>query len=129
MSVELKIKIKNLADEARTIRVEERKLRGMDKWRLQHHRKTVVRMAARRTQIAYAVIKGRDWTANASYDPFTARSDQKEVERMVRKYGAGQTVPNLAEIDHDKDRTVLLGDSSGGRGNGTGGDRRLENDG
>lgn len=95
MSVELKIKIKNLADESRTIRVEERKVRGMDRWRLQHHRKTVVRMAARRTQIAYAIIRGRDWTACSSHDEFTAQSDQKEVERMVRKYGAEQRVPDL----------------------------------
>jgi hypothetical protein len=97
MSVELKIKIKNLADEARTIRVEERKVRGMDRWNLQHHRKTVVRMAARRTQVAYAIIRGRDWTANASRCPIVASSDQKEVERMVRKYGSGQTVPDLRQ--------------------------------
>lgn len=88
MSIELKIKIKNLADEARTIRVEERKVRGMVRWNLQHHRKTVVRMAARRTQIAYAIIRGRDWTACSSHDAFTAQSDQSAVEKMVRKYGS-----------------------------------------
>jgi hypothetical protein len=91
----LKIKIKNLTDEARTIRKEERKVRGMDRWHLQHHRKTVVRMAARRTQIAYAIIRGRDPEACASRDPFWQRQDEKEVARMVRKYGSTEAVERL----------------------------------
>lgn len=55
---ELKIKIKNLADEARTIREEERKTSGMERWHLQNHRKTVVRQAARANLLAYACLRG-----------------------------------------------------------------------
>lgn len=91
MSVELKIKIKNLADEARTIRKEEQKLHGMDKWKLQHHRKTVVRDAARRTLIAYQMLRGKDWRTHAlraSECDIRVIVDRKEVERMVRKYGS-----------------------------------------
>ena len=92
MSIELKIKIKNLADEARTIRTEESKLHGMEKWKLQHHRKTVVRDAARRSLIAYQMIRGRDWQQHALQDPdyATAAKDKKEIERMVRKYGPAE---------------------------------------
>jgi hypothetical protein len=95
MSIELKIKIKNLADEARTIRAEEQKLRGVDKWKLQHHRKTVVRDAARRSLIAYQMIRGRDWKQHALRLPdnnVRVFADMKEVERMVRKYGDSQGV-------------------------------------
>lgn len=90
MSIELKIKIKNLADESRTIRREEQKLHGMEKWKLQHHRKTVVRDAARRTLIAYQRLRGRPWEQHAKFDAYGNLwfGDQKEIERMIRKYGA-----------------------------------------
>ena len=95
----LKIKVKNLADEARTIRVEERKHRGMDRWNLQQHRKTVVRMAARRSQIAYQFIRGRAWQPNASHDAFHRASDWTEVARMVRKYGSEEVIETLPELE------------------------------
>jgi hypothetical protein len=94
----LKIKIKNLADEARTIRAEERKLHGIDKWTLQHHRKTTVRAAARRTLIAYQIIRGKDPTPNMSREFLTMIFDRKEIERMVRKYGSTESTNILAEI-------------------------------
>ena len=89
MSVELKIKIKNLADEARTIRKEEQKLHGMDKWKLQHHRKTVVRDAARRSLIAYLIIRGRPSDQHRLQNPGLMEqvADEKEIKRMVEKYG------------------------------------------
>lgn len=99
MSIELKIKVKNLADEARTIRTEEAKLHGMEKWNLQHHRKTVVRDAARRTLIAYQICRGRDWEPSASRDGFTRRSDYSEVCRMVKKYGKAEAVTSLPQIE------------------------------
>lgn len=97
MSVELKIKIKNLADEARTIRKEEQKLHGMEKWKLQHHRKTVVRNAARRSLIAYLKIRGKAWEQHALRNPgaVMAAADEKEVARMVRKYGVSHE-PEIA---------------------------------
>ena len=99
MSIELKIKVKNLADEARTIRVEEQKLHGMEKWNLQHHRKTVVRDAARRTLMAYQIVRGRDWESSASHDRFTRMSDFSEVCRMVKKYGSAEAVTSLPTIE------------------------------
>ena len=54
----LRIKIKNLADEARTIREEARKTSGMTKWDLNHHRTTVVRRHARENLLAYGLLRG-----------------------------------------------------------------------
>jgi len=99
VSIELKIKVKNLADEARTIRTEERKVHGMEKWNLQHHRKTVVRNAARRTQIAYQIVRGRDWEPCASHNGFTRLSDYSEVSRMVKRYGSAESVLTLPTIE------------------------------
>ena len=87
MSTELKIKVKSLAAEARIIRHEERKVHGMRRWGLQHHRRTVVRDAARRSLIAYQLVRGRDWEDCASDDPFTRLGDWSPVEKMIRKYG------------------------------------------
>jgi hypothetical protein len=108
MSIELKIKIKNLADEARTIRVEENKLHGMAKWNLQHHRKTVVRNAARRTQLAYQIVRGRDWQSCCSHNGFTRMSDFSEVSRMVKKYGSAESVLTLPTIERTLKLTSAL---------------------
>jgi len=97
--IHLKIKIKNLADEARTIRTEEQKVHGMAKWNLQHHRKTVVRDAARRTQIAYQFIRGRDYESCASHNGFKRLSDFSEVSRMVKKYGTAESVTSLPKLE------------------------------
>ena len=109
MSIELKIKIKNLADEARTIRQEEQKLRGMEKWKLQHHRKTVVRDAARRTQIAYQMIRGRDWLSCTSHSELVRWSDWKEIARMVRKYGTAEAESSLPKLERQF-KSFLSGD-------------------
>jgi hypothetical protein len=99
MSIELKIKVKNLADEARTIRQEENKLHGMAKWDLQHHRKTVVRNAARRALLAYQICRGRDWEPSASRNRFTRMSDFSEVSRMVKKYGTAEAITSLPKVE------------------------------
>lgn len=109
MSIELKIKVKNLADEARTIRKEENRLHGMAKWNLQHHRKTVVRSAARRTQIAYQICRGRDWRSCCSHHGFTRLSDFSEVSRMVKKYGKAEAVASLPQVERDM-KLALSGD-------------------
>ncbi len=86
----LKIKIKHLAAEARIIRLEESKTYGMVKWKLQHHRKTRVRDAARQAQFAYGIIRGRTLAqVGCGYEPdfYREHKDIKEVTRMVQKYG------------------------------------------
>jgi hypothetical protein len=87
MSIKLKIKVKHLAEEARIIRKEEHKAFGMKKWGLQHHRKTVVRDAARQTQIAYAIVRGKERCRTLHSKTRDLRSDYKEITRMVNKYG------------------------------------------
>lgn len=94
----LKIKIKSLADEARTIREEERKVRGMDRWHLQHHRKTVVRDEARRSLVAYQIIRGRDWESSASRDPRIQGLDWPCIKRMVSKYGTEESLDRFNHI-------------------------------
>jgi len=92
MTIKLKIKVKHLAKEAQIIRKEERKLFGMEKWELQHHRKTTLRDAARRTQIAYAIVRGKERCSTLHPNSknsrwYKAAEDRKEITRMVRKYG------------------------------------------
>ena len=83
---ELKIKIKNLADEARTIREEERKTSGMERWHLQHHRKTVVRSAARANLLAYACLRGMPYCrVEPRVGEYFNRWNRPEVWRRVEK--------------------------------------------
>jgi hypothetical protein len=55
--IHLRIKIKNLADEARSIREEARKTSGMVKWGLNDHRTGVVRPHARHNLLAYGLLR------------------------------------------------------------------------
>ena len=93
----LKVKIKNLAEEARIIRSEERKVSGMEKWELQHHRRTVVRDEARRSLIAYAIIRGKDPSVNESNDWLKRSLDKSHVSRMVKKYGSTEAIERVEE--------------------------------
>jgi hypothetical protein len=59
---QLKVKIKSLAEEARIIRLEERRAKERGDYRLfcelQDHRRRVVREAARESQLAYFYVRG-----------------------------------------------------------------------
>jgi hypothetical protein len=95
----LKVKIKHLAAEARIIREEERQHSGMKKWGLQNHRKTTVRQAARQTQFAYAVIRGRTLERTAGkygtkISPIQRLADERAVNKMVIKYGDSDVTYN-----------------------------------
>ena len=85
---ELKIKIKNLADEARTIREEEKKTCGMERWDLQHHRKTVVRPAARANLLAYACLRGMHY----------GRMEPKVGEKFSYKWNRWDTWKRVKKI-------------------------------
>jgi len=84
----LRIKIKNLADEARTIREEARKTSGMEKWELNHHRTTVVRSAARHNLLAYGLLHGVPYSVMekkcASTPSFST------VEKHAKKFGGSE---------------------------------------
>lgn len=82
----LKIKLRNLADEARLIRREEKRPRNAP-WRerLYLHRILVVRREARATAIAYAYLRGRRYAQLEAtcHEP----PDWSRVRTMVRRYG------------------------------------------
>ena len=82
----LKVKIKNLADEARTIRHEEQKTSGMERWGLQHHRKTVVRRAARHNLLAYAFLRGRPYSRVESASTRNL-PEWKRVKKVATDFG------------------------------------------
>ena len=91
--VELKIKLKSLAEESRIIRKEEKRIKKVsmayrDKYaleRLHLHRINVVRKHARETHLAYAYLKGYSYSEIER----TAKTmpDWKSVEKMIIKYG------------------------------------------
>lgn len=57
-TIHLKIKVKSLVDESRSIRKEANKVSGMAKWRLNHHRTTTVREHTRYNLLAYGILRG-----------------------------------------------------------------------
>jgi len=86
----LRVKLKNLAQEARLIRREETRTRaGQLRDELALHRRTIVRTAARETHLAYGFIRdiplermerncgSKDWLP----------PDWAAVAKMVRRYG------------------------------------------
>lgn len=90
----LKIKVKSLADEARTIRHQEKKTQGVFRDELANHRRGVVRDAARHTQLAYGLIRGvdlRQMEANAGMISLSGQAwgqpDWAAIKKMIVKYG------------------------------------------
>lgn len=86
----LKIKIINLADEARTIRREEKRWPGNSTERLglYFHRIKDVRWEARSAQLAYGFLRNRTYQ-QLEYRTYTT-PDYKRIAELVRKYG-GET--------------------------------------
>jgi hypothetical protein len=93
----LRIKIKNLADEARLIRLEEQRY-SRQPWlgTLVSHRKSVVRPEARATLLAYGYLRGKQFKQIESIKS-TKRIDWTAVKRMVDKYGDWQQAKNLQD--------------------------------
>ncbi len=91
MNIPLKIKIKNLADEAREIRRQELKCKAAGdhgtRESLYLHRIGRVRQAARSTQLAYAFLRGKRYSATEQ--PLDGNCPNvSEIARMIKKYGA-----------------------------------------
>ena len=83
----LRVHVKELASEAKHIRHEERQCSGMEKWRLQNHRKTVVRNAARAYQLAYACLRGKPYN---TVEPHITRSNYValcEAKKIALRFG------------------------------------------
>lgn len=82
----LKVKVKSLAEEARIIRREERRMRGGTlRDELRQHRVGIVRWHARHAHIAYGLIKGR--SLEQIERSALVAPDWKEIRRQLAKYG------------------------------------------
>lgn len=85
----LKVKIISLADEARTIRIEEKRLPGESTERvgLYLHRIQDVRWEARSAQLAYGFLRGRPYKQleHETRKPL----DLKRIAELAKKYGPG----------------------------------------
>jgi len=85
-TIHLKIKIKSLADEAKSIRKEARKTSGMTKWNLNHHRTEVVRPHARHNLLAYGLIRKVPY---AAIEQYTVKPPEwSKIEKLARRFGA-----------------------------------------
>lgn len=87
----LRVRIKELASEAQHIRHEERKVRGLERYDLQQHRKVVVRPAARKVQLAYAILRNTPYhvVERTTRDPALFRASiLPDVKRTALRFGA-----------------------------------------
>lgn len=96
-SIELKIKLKHLAEEARIIRREADKQYALGNYQkgndLTNHRKGVVRREARATLLAYQYLRGIPYAA-CEASPKT-EPDWSRVKSMVKKYGQTEIDPTV----------------------------------
>ena len=118
MSVELKVKVKSLAEEARIIRKEEHKAKRSARWHaerqdvegtvkyrrlrnsLYEHRLDVVRFECRCAELARAFIKGTPYrkveqsTRDGSYQMGRIKG---RVQKLVNKYHDKAVTPSMIE--------------------------------
>ena len=95
----LRVKVKSLAAEAKIIRCEERKSRGMLRYQLKNHRRTVVRKAARAAHLALGFIRGRSLEEmepkRRPEPPWITAHRRAEVAKLVARYGPdGMELPD-----------------------------------
>jgi hypothetical protein len=87
-TIHLKIKVRSIADEARSIRQEARKESGMVKWGLNHHRTTVVMVHARHNLLAYGVLRGIPY--RRMEEKCREAPDFSLVESITKRFGASE---------------------------------------
>ncbi len=94
----LRVKLKNLAQEAALIRREEKKSWGALRTEMWRHRIGVVRWEARHTHLAYGFIRGL--TIEMMEPPGSEPYDEAKVKAMVKKYGPplGPAAPTAERI-------------------------------
>ena len=86
----LRVKLKVLTAEAKIIRKEERRSRGLLRDELHNHRVLELRRAARATHMAYGLIRGRS-IERIEVAPRTP-PNWSEVGRLLKKYGPLQPI-------------------------------------
>jgi hypothetical protein len=85
-TIYLKIKVRSIADEAKSIRQEAKKTSGEVKWGLNHHRTTVVRDHARHNLLAYGILRGVPY--RAMEQKCHERPKFSRVETIAKRFGA-----------------------------------------
>lgn len=88
----LKVKIKSLAAEARIIRHQERRSKGILRNELHEHRIGIVRSESRHSHLAYAILRGRPSPERTC----KSRPDFEKVSKMTKRFG---TYPGFAAKD------------------------------
>ena len=90
--IELRVKIKSLAEESRIIRLEEKRLPGpcFKRACLRQHRIEDVRQAARASQLAYAFLRGRTYRSVevTTREPLTVT---KQLLKNVKDFGGDES--------------------------------------
>lgn len=91
-TIHLRIKVKSLVDEAKSIRQEAKKTEGMVKWGLNHHRTTVVRYHTRLNLLAYGILIGTKYEAmerKCSEPPSFSK-----VKKIAKSFGGEEEAIN-----------------------------------
>lgn len=83
----LRVKVKSLAEEARIIRLEEKRSSGSLRQELYLHRIQVVRGASRDAHLAYGFILGRTYEQMESKHTSGKAPNWAAVRTMLKKYG------------------------------------------
>lgn len=86
--IHLRIKVRSLADEARSIREEAKKTTGMVKWGLNDHRKTIVRDHARHNLLAYGCLKNTPYSDMEKWCYETP--DFLRVAKIAKRFGGAE---------------------------------------
>ncbi len=107
-NVFLRVKIKDLAYEAKLIRIEEERANKAHNFTLQNqlheHRIGRVRTAARETILAYMYLRNFPYEAIEHKDSKSLSTDSiKAIERMCRKYGS----VTMSVIDWQKGKRMV----------------------
>jgi len=107
--IQLKVKVKSLAEEARIIRKEERKAKGRDSQllsSLQCHRRISLREESRSAQLAYAFLRGLQYEQverKCKTPPNWYR-----VKQLVEKFGrCWNTEENYSRMKDDKKEELV----------------------
>jgi hypothetical protein len=85
-TIHLKIKVKSLVNESKSIRKEAKKVSGMVKWNLNNHRTTVVRDHTRHNLLAYGILRGIPY--EVMEEKCYEYPDFKRVFSIAKRFGA-----------------------------------------
>lgn len=87
-TIHLKVKVMSLAAEARIIRQQVWKAKGMVKWRLNEHRTDVVRVHARHNGLAYGILRGVPYSAIEK--KCDKKPDFEKVATIAKRFGSDE---------------------------------------